>query len=173
METSASTSKSTMLDSLPQQNDEGQQKLVQEILQEIKDDQPVDQNDLQQYQMDSNVNMTGPAGQLPSQDEIREMQEMQQMQQMQQMQEQQLLQEQSHLHDKSISFFDKIMSNSKETVLVAVLFLVLSQPFLNTVLSKIPKALSETGDCSIIGLSIKAILCALLYLTVKTFLLDK
>ena len=74
-------------------------------------------------------------------------------------------------YDKNI--IEKLMSNSKETVLVAVLFLVLSQPFLNTVLSKIPKALSETGDCSVIGLSIKAILCALLYLTVKTFLLDK
>ena len=75
------SSKSTMLDNLPQQNDDdGQQKLVQEILQEIKEnDTPQGQQlDMQQqYQMDPNVNMSGPNGQLPSQNEIREMQEMQ------------------------------------------------------------------------------------------------
>ena len=159
--------KSTMLDSLPQQGqDDGQQKLVQEILQEIKDDQPPNQQEMQQqYQMDPNVNM-GVSGQVPNEDEIREMQQMQQMQQMQeqQMQEQMLTPPQK-------SVLEKIMDNSKETILVAVLYLLISQPFLNSTLSKIPKFLTETGDVSMIGLLVKSVLASLIFLAVKTFVL--
>ena len=157
--------KSTMLDSLPQQaQDDGQQKLVQEILQEIKDDQPQNQQEMQQqYQMDPNINM-GVPGQVPNEDEIREMQQMQQMQQMQEQQIQEQMLPQKNL-------LDKIMDNSKETILVAVLYLLISQPFLNSALSKIPKFLTETGDVSMIGLLIKSVLASFIFLAVKTFVL--
>ena len=79
MESAIQHNKSTSLDNLPEQpsqQDDGQQKLVQEILQEIKDDQQPSQQDIQQYQMDPNMNM-GVGGQVPNQDEIRDMQQMQ------------------------------------------------------------------------------------------------
>ena len=162
-------SKSTSLDSLPQQqsNEDGQQKLVQEILQEIKDEP---QNNMQQYQMDPSVNMSGPAGQMPTQDEIRDMQQMQQMQE-QQMQEQQMQEQLLNHTSKSISLADKLMDNSKETILATVLFLLLSQPFLNKALAKIPQALTETGDCSMIGLLLKTVLFAAIFLAIKTLAL--
>ena len=164
--------KSTMLDSLPQQpsqQDDGQQKLVQEILQEIKDDQQPSQQDMQQqYQMDPNMNM-GIAGQVPNEDEIREMQQMQNMQQMQEQIHEQATNQQQMEPDKSI--LDKLMDSSKETILVAVLFLLISQPFLNSTLSKIPKFLTETGDVSLVGLVVKSVLASLIFLSVKTFVL--
>ena len=75
--------------------------------------------------------------------------------------------------EKPKTILEKLLDNSKETVVVAILFLLFSQPFLNNVLSKIPKAITETGSCSMIGLTIKAVLCALLYLAVKVFVLQE
>ena len=169
MESAIQHNKSTSLDNLPEQpsqQDDGQQKLVQEILQEIKDDQQPSQQDIQQYQMDPNMNM-GVGGQVPNQDEIRDMQ---QMQNLHQMQEQQLQDDHQHFQPTK-SILEKLMDNSKETILVAVLFLLISQPFLNSTLSKIPKFLTETGDVSLVGLVVKATLASLIFLAVKTFVL--
>ena len=116
--------------------------------------------------MDPNMNM-GVGGQVPNQDEIRDMQ---QMQNLHQMQEQQLQDDHQHFQPTK-SILEKLMDNSKETILVAVLFLLISQPFLNSTLSKIPKFLTETGDVSLVGLVVKATLASLIFLAVKTFVL--
>ena len=86
------------------------------------------------------------------------------------MQEQQMQEQLLNHTSKSISLADKLMDNSKETILATVLFLLLSQPFLNKALAKIPQALTETGDCSMIGLLLKTVLFAAIFLILKHLL---
>jgi hypothetical protein len=73
--------------------------------------------------------------------------------------------------EPELSFVQKITNEVKIPLIVAVLFVILSLPQFNKVLTKfVPRLLSETGDLNMMGLVAKSIIIAILVLIAKLFL---
>ncbi len=72
--------------------------------------------------------------------------------------------------EPELSFVQKITNEIKIPLIVAVLFVVLSLPQFNKLLTRfVPRLLSETGDLNMMGLVAKSIIIAILVLLVKLF----
>jgi hypothetical protein len=115
-----------------------------------------------QYQMDpSQIPFNGPNPNIQIQeDQMMDNQPMQ-YEMMQQYMEQ----------EPELSFVQKITNEVKIPLIVAVLFVILSLPQFNKVLTKfVPRLLSETGDLNMMGLVAKSIIIAILVLIAKLFL---
>jgi hypothetical protein len=66
------------------------------------------------------------------------------------------------------SFFEKIMKDMKFAGIVAVLFVALSLPQFNKLLTGfIPKFLAETGEINMMGIAAKALILAILFLSLR------
>ena len=154
----------------------GSRAVVQEILQEIEsnDNKNSQQNNAQQqYNMDANVQQGSFAP--PSQEDAMRMQQemmMQQQQQQQQMMQMQMEQQEQQETPQTVqkqpqSFVDKIMSHVKSPLIVAAIFLLLSLVPTKQLLTKIPRALSETGSVTFVGSAVTAIIAGILFYAVN------
>jgi hypothetical protein len=66
------------------------------------------------------------------------------------------------------TFFEKIMKDMKFAGVIAVLFIALSLPQFNKLLTGfVPRFLAETGEINMMGLSAKAVMLAVLFLSLK------
>jgi hypothetical protein len=66
------------------------------------------------------------------------------------------------------TFFEKIMKDLKFAGIVAVLFVALSLPQFNKLLTGfVPRFLAETGEINMMGLMAKAIIIAILFLSLR------
>lgn len=73
--------------------------------------------------------------------------------------------------EPELSLVDKIKNQMTIPIMVAVLFVVLSLPQFNKLLTKFfPRFLSESGDMNMMGLAVKALIMAVLVLGAKLFL---
>ena len=73
--------------------------------------------------------------------------------------------------EPELSLVDKIKNQMTIPIIVGVLFLVLSLPQFNKLLTGFfPKFLSENGDMNIMGLALKALIITLIVLAAKMFL---
>jgi len=164
-----SGSKSTLIETLPNQdmnqgmpNQQEDTQLVDNILREIGDN-GANQNNTQalNYQLDE--------AQVPNnQQELQQMQHMQQMQQnnMQQMDD-------SAMYSESEQpMANKIIDQLKEPLLVAVLVLVASLPFVtNMIKTYIPKTLDlTTGNINMLGLLLKSLFVGIVYYASNKFI---
>jgi len=74
-------------------------------------------------------------------------------------------------HEPELSLVDKIKSQLTIPLIVAVLFVILSLPQFNKLLTRFfPRFLSENGDMNMMGLAMKALIIAVLVLGAKMFL---
>jgi hypothetical protein len=70
-----------------------------------------------------------------------------------------------------LSLTDKIINQIKLPIVVAVLFVLLSLPQFNRILTKfVPRLLAETGELNMMGLLAKAIILAVLFFGIRYFL---
>jgi cation transport ATPase len=155
----------------------GSRAVVQEILQEIEsnDNKTSQQNNAQQqYNMDSSVQQGSFAP--PSQEDSMRMQQEMMMQQQQQQQQQMMQMQMEQQEQQEIpqtvqkqpqSFVEKIMSHIKSPLIVAAIFLLLSLVPTKQLLTKIPRALSETGSVTFIGSAVTAIIAGILFYAVN------
>lgn len=156
----------------------GSKAVVQEILQEIEsNDNKNNQQNMsqQQYNLDPNVQQSSFAPQ--SQDDSMRMQQemmMQQQQQQQMMQQMQMEQENNEMEmqmakneRKPKSFVEKITSQLKAPIIVAVIFLLLSVAPTKQLLQKIPKALGETGNVTFVGSTVLALLAGVIFFAIN------
>ncbi len=66
------------------------------------------------------------------------------------------------------SFFEKIMKDMKFAGIIAVLFVALSLPQFNKLLTGfVPRFLAETGEINMMGLAAKAVILAILFLSLR------
>jgi hypothetical protein len=66
------------------------------------------------------------------------------------------------------SFFEKIMKDLKFAGVVAVLFIALSLPQFNKLLTGfVPRFLAETGEINMMGIAAKAVILAILFLSIR------
>ena len=73
--------------------------------------------------------------------------------------------------EPELTLIDKIKNQMTIPIMVAVLFVVLSLPQFNKLLTKFfPRFLSESGDMNMMGLAVKALIMAVLVLGAKLFL---
>lgn len=155
---------------------DGSRAVVQEILQEIEsNDQKNNQQNMsqQQYNLDPNVQQSSFAPQ--NQEDARRMQQemmMQQQQQQQQMMQMQMEQQEQQETPQTVqkqpqSFVEKIMSHVKSPLIVAAIFLLLSLVPTKQLLTKIPRALSETGTVTFVGSAVTAIIAGILFYAVN------
>ena len=73
--------------------------------------------------------------------------------------------------EPELSLVDRIKSQLTIPLIVAVLFVLLSLPQFNKLLTKFfPRFLSENGDMNMMGLALKALIIAILVLGAKMFL---
>jgi len=73
--------------------------------------------------------------------------------------------------EPELSLVDKIKNQMTIPIMVAVLFVVLSLPQFNKLLTRFfPRFLSESGDMNMMGLAVKALIMAVLVLGAKLFL---
>ena len=183
------TSKATPINQLNNQfNNQNNDTLVNDILKEI-DQTNVNNSDVgakqAEYQMDPSV-QPQVQFQEPDQNEMMQQQMMQQ-QMMQQQNSQQISpdmqQYQEPVMDPNMmfsgpgdmninqSFSDRILNEVKNPLLVAVIFFAVNFKFLDQSLIKlVPKALSVSGDLTIIGQSIKALLAGVAFFLLKKFI---
>jgi hypothetical protein len=69
------------------------------------------------------------------------------------------------------TFFEKIMKDMKFAGAIAVLFIALNLPQFNKLLTGfVPRFLAETGEINMIGLAAKAIILAILFLSLRFLL---
>ena len=158
----------------------GSKAVVQEILQEIEsNDNKNNQQNMsqQQYNLDPNVQQSSFAPQSQD-DSMRMQQEMmkqqQQQQQQQMMQQMQMEQENNEMgmqmvmnEKKPKSFVEKITSQLKAPIIVAVIFLLLSVAPTKQLLQKIPKALGETGNVTFVGSTVLALLAGVIFFAIN------
>jgi hypothetical protein len=111
-----------------------------------------------QYQLDnSQIPYNGPNPNLRIQEEPYMMEQNQY----------EMMQEQ----EPELSLVDKIRNQMTIPIIVAVLFVVLSLPQFNKLLTRFfPRFLSESGDMNMMGLAVKALILAVLVLGAKLFL---
>ena len=75
------------------------------------------------------------------------------------------------MQEPELTLVDKIKSQMTIPLIVGVLFVVLSLPQFNKLLTKFfPRFLSESGDMNMMGLGVKALIIVLLVLGAKLFL---
>jgi hypothetical protein len=112
-----------------------------------------------QYQLDqSQIPQNGPIPNIQIQDHQYDEQQPQYMYDMEPEQEPEL------------SLVEKITSEVKLPLIVAVLFVILSLPQFNRVLTRfVPKLLAETGELNMMGLLAKGIILAILFFAIKHF----
>lgn len=73
--------------------------------------------------------------------------------------------------EPELSLVDKIRNQMTIPIIVAVLFVVLSLPQFNKLLTRFfPRFLSESGDMNMMGLAVKALIMAVIVLGAKLFL---
>ena len=73
--------------------------------------------------------------------------------------------------EPELSFVDKIKNQMTIPIIVGVLFVILSLPQFNKLLTKFfPRFLCENGDMNMMGLAVKALIITLLVLGAKMFL---
>jgi len=73
--------------------------------------------------------------------------------------------------EPELTLVDKIKNQMTIPIMVAVLFVVLSLPQFNKLLTRFfPRFLSESGDMNMMGLAVKALIMAVLVLGAKLFL---
>lgn len=116
-----------------------------------------------QYQLDaSQIPQNGPNPNVQMQQEqFMDDMHMEQPQYMYDMQE----------PEQELSLVEKITNQVKFPIIVAVLFVILSLPQFNRMLTKfVPRFLAETGEINMIGLLAKAILLAILLFGVRYFI---
>lgn len=115
-----------------------------------------------QYQMDpSQIPFNGPNPNIQIQEEHMMDQQPMHYDMMQQYME----------PEPELTFVQKITNEMKVPIIVAVLFIILSLPQFNKVLTRfVPRLLSETGDLNMMGLVAKSIIIAILVLLVKLFI---
>jgi hypothetical protein len=72
---------------------------------------------------------------------------------------------------EELSLVQKLTNEIKIPIIVAVLFVILSLPQFNQLLTRfVPRFLSETGEMNLMGLGAKAAIIAILVMLVKLFL---
>ena len=75
------------------------------------------------------------------------------------------------MQEPELTLVDKIKSQMTIPLIVGVLFVILSLPQFNKLLTKFfPRFLSESGDMNMMGLGVKALIIVLLVLGAKLFL---
>jgi hypothetical protein len=73
--------------------------------------------------------------------------------------------------EHELTLVQKLTNEIKIPIIVAVLFVILSLPQFNQILTKfVPRFLSETGEMNLMGLAAKAAIIAILVMLVKLFL---
>jgi hypothetical protein len=73
--------------------------------------------------------------------------------------------------EPELSFVQKITNEIKIPIIVAILFVILSLPQFNRLITRfIPRLLSETGDLNMMGLGFKAVIIAILVIIAKLFI---
>ena len=115
-----------------------------------------------QYQLDaSQIPQNGPNPNVQMQQE-QFMGDMEQPQYMYDMQDQE--------QEPELSFVEKITNQLKLPIIVAILFVLLSLPQFNRILTRfVPRFLAETGELNMMGLLAKAIILAVLLFGVRYF----
>jgi hypothetical protein len=118
-----------------------------------------------QYQLDaSQIPQNGPNPNVQMQQEQQYMGDDMQMEQPQYMYD-------MSYPEPELSLTDKILNQIKLPLIVAVLFVILSIPQFNRVLTRfVPRFLAETGELNMMGLFAKAIVLAILLVGVRYFL---
>jgi hypothetical protein len=113
-----------------------------------------------QYQMDpSQIPYNGPNPNIQINEDQYIDPDQYEMMQMQQEQEPEL------------TLVQKLTNEIKIPIIVAVLFVILSLPQFNQILTRfVPRFLSETGEMNLMGLAAKAAIIAILVMLVKLFL---
>ena len=169
-------SKSTAISDIPDSNNE----LVQQVLDEVELSKQESERSYSDEQM----------GQLPFMQPIQTHQQpmnqnpmgqfnMQNMQNMQNMpfmfpQNNQQMQQFSmpQYDDNDNLFLGFTLNHLKNTVIVLILFTLLHMPFTTSVLGKYLSFMTdfETGNITIIGICIKALVCAFIFLIISRFI---
>jgi len=179
MSQSGSTSIKSLHEKSPQesqQSDGGNNKVVQEILNEIDQSETTNmqqQNQKQQnYTMDENVNQNGFAPQ-SNEEAMRMQQEMMQ----QQMMQQQMMQvpnlgkigdvDTLQKKDEPKSLTNKILEQAKGPIVVAAIFFLLSVVPTKQLLMKVPKAIGETGNITLIGTALLSLVAGILFFVIN------
>ena len=73
--------------------------------------------------------------------------------------------------EPELTLVQKLTNEIKIPIIVAVLFVILSLPQFNQILTRfVPRFLSETGEMNLMGLAAKAAIIAILVMLVKLFL---
>ena len=73
--------------------------------------------------------------------------------------------------EQELTFVQKITNEIKIPIIVAALFVILSLPQFNKLLTRfIPRLLSETGDINMMGLALKGVIIAVLVIIAKFFI---
>lgn len=165
------------------QNDNNAQ-VVQEILNEIdSNDTRTNESNIQQqqYNLDQGVQQPGFAPQ--NQEEAMRMQQEMMQQQMMQAQMQQQMQMAKDVAEPAASVASptpdsakatvskplttKILDQAKGPIIVAVIYFLLTVAPTKQLLMKIPKAIGETGNVTIIGTGILALLAGIIFFIVN------
>ena len=113
-----------------------------------------------QYQLDqSQIPQNGPIPNIQIQDHQYDEQQPQYMYDMMEPEQ-----------EPELSLVQKITSEVKLPLIVAVLFVILSLPQFNRLLTRfVPKLLAETGELNMMGLLAKGIILAILFFAIKHF----
>ena len=173
-------SKSTPISSLPNENND----LVQQVLDEVElskqesergySNQPSNMPYMQPIQTEQNMgqnmmgqNMMGQnmMGQFPMQNNLPFMQQ-------QIPTEMTNFMKQEASDDSENLFMGFTISHLKNTIVVLILFIILHLPFLTSFMAKYLSFMInlETGNITIIGVLIKAFICTIIFLLVTRFL---
>jgi len=148
---------------MPEQQNFDLNKMIDEAANQVQQgDEPNLSSGALQYQLDkSQIPLNGPTPNIQMQDQYQQM-SMEQPQYMYEMEPEQEVEK---------TFMEKLTSDVKLPLIVAVLFVILSMPQFNRVLTRfVPRFLSETGELNMIGLAAKGLLIALLVFVAKYFL---
>ncbi len=71
---------------------------------------------------------------------------------------------------EELTFVQKLTNEIKLPIIIAIIFLLLSLPQFNRVITKfIPRLLSENGDMNMMGLALKALIAAIVITLIKLF----
>jgi hypothetical protein len=146
---------------MPEQQNFDLNKMIDEAATQVQQgDEPNLSSGALQYQLDkSQIPMNGPVPNIQMQE------------QQYQMEQPQYMYEMEPEPEVEKTFMEKLTSDAKIPLLVAVLFVILSMPQFNRVLTRfVPRFLSETGDLNMVGLAAKGLLLALLVFVAKYFL---
>lgn len=145
---------------MPEQQNFDLNKMIDEAATQVQQgDEPNLSAGALQYQLDnSQIPVNGPTPNIQMQDQYS-------------MEQPQYMYEMEQEPEVEKTFMEKITSDMKIPLLVAVLFVILSMPQFNRLLTRfVPRLLSETGDLNMMGLAAKGLLMAVLVFVAKYFL---